>query len=732
LSVLYLNCESKFDKNFQTFFVNTLLKLPVYDKLFNVLERLVFPILLSLISLVSYSQNRKVDSLNNSLNNYQGIDRYEILIGLVRAYASTNYDSALIYANDARDLAYEFGDSAKIVKASRIVGQLYNRLTRPKDAEELLLKTIGIAKRNNFRDEYKVMLNNLALAYTVQAKYDRALELNFQTLLLREEDKDKSDISISLNNIGLVYYKLKNFENALRFYERALQLKEEINDTYDLDRLLINIGLCYNELGDFSQALNYFEDAFKQCGDKCDPQIKVEGNHGLGVAYYGLNKYEESQKYYNISLRIAQQIGNRRFEAENLANLARLFIKQKKDGDAINVLKQCEKIAIASGYNEILIETFREFSSLYSHSKDFENASVYQNRYIHLKDSIYNEALIKNIAKVQTDYEERENKAIIATKEEVIQRQRSLNIAIGIIAVLAFLLIFVLVHTNRVRKRVNLQLTQANDLIELKNKELDKKVAEKTADLEVANESLSKVNEELDNFIYKTSHDIRGPLASLKGICNVALMDVKDNVALDYLNKLDITAEHLNTILTRLLIINQINNSAMKPELINFDAIVDEVLMLERKKGLPPLLNIRRDIQKNTRFHSDKEFIRIIMENLIDNAIKFYNDSNRIDPFVDIFVEQTPDEIKIRVIDNGIGISEAKPDKIFQMFSRASERSSTGGIGLYITKTATEKLGGSVGLNTTPQGYTEFNVKFPLKQQWFEDPAWQSSTMVDS
>jgi signal transduction histidine kinase len=260
----------------------------------------------------------------------------------------------------------------------------------------------------------------------------------------------------------------------------------------------------------------------------------------------------------------------------------------------------------------------------------------------------------------------------------------------------------------------------------MKNKELDKKVAEKTADLEVANESLSKVNEELDNFIYKTSHDIRGPLASLKGICNVALMDVKDSIALDYLQKLDITAEHLNTILTRLLIINQINNSAMKPELINFDTIVDEVLMLERKKGLPANLIIKREIQRNTRFHSDKEFIRIILENLIDNAIKFYNDATNIDPFVEIFVEQMQDEIRIRVIDNGIGISEAKPDKIFQMFSRASERSGTGGIGLYITKTATEKLGGFVGLKTTPEGHTEFVVKFPLKQQWYEDPAWTS------
>jgi signal transduction histidine kinase len=106
--------------------------------------------------------------------------------------------------------------------------------------------------------------------------------------------------------------------------------------------------------------------------------------------------------------------------------------------------------------------------------------------------------------------------------------------------------------------------------------------------------------------------------------------------------------------------------------------------------------------------------VRIVLENLIDNAIKFYNDSERVDSFLNIHISCVEnDGVKVRVVDNGIGISESSPSKLFQMFSRASERSETGGIGLYITKTATEKIGGKVGLLTTPEGYTEFYVNFP-------------------
>jgi signal transduction histidine kinase len=189
-------------------------------------------------------------------------------------------------------------------------------------------------------------------------------------------------------------------------------------------------------------------------------------------------------------------------------------------------------------------------------------------------------------------------------------------------------------------------------------------------------------------------------------------MDVKDETALSCLRKLEITAERLNTILTRLLIINQINHSTPGKDHIDFDSMVNDVILLEKKKGMPPRFKINSEIQERITFFSDKELIRIILENLIDNAIKFHNDSERIDPFVNIKVTKKDSQIDIRVIDNGIGIDEDDSEKVFQMFSRASERSETGGIGLYLTRTAAEKLGGTVSISTTQEGFTEFRVRF--------------------
>ncbi|HYC84570.1 MAG TPA: tetratricopeptide repeat-containing sensor histidine kinase, partial [Chryseosolibacter sp.] len=476
-----------------------------------------------------------------------------------------------------------------------------------------------------------------------------------------------------------------------------------------------------NQLEKFDLAESYINEGIRSCGADCSEATRLEGAFGLGASYFRQKKFREAMRHFSESFELANKTENKRFQAENLVLIARLHIIEGRVEEGLTALSHAERIARNSNFDAILIDAYREFSTFYHKHQNFEKASYYQNQYITLKDSVYNEELIYNLAKIQTNYAERENIATIQAKEEVIKRQRSLNIAIGIIAVLGSLLIFVLLRSNRIKKRVNAALSDAKTIIEEQNKQLlnsnihlNKELKEKNIDLEKANVSLRRVNDELDNFIYKTSHDIRGPLASLKGMCNVALIDVKDPVALNYLHKLDVTAEKLNTILTRLLIVNQINNSTLSSELIDFHKIVSDVLLLEKKKGLPPRLNITKRIDDNIEFYSDREFVRIILENLVDNAIKFYNDSDRVTPFVDIAVQQEGEFVRVRVTDNGIGISQVQPDKIFQMFSRASERSETGGIGLYITKTAVQKLGGNIDLRTTPEGYTEFYVTLPL------------------
>jgi len=695
----------------------------VYYNFFNEVKLTLIIFFGSAFIFVAQAQDRRVvDSLLSELQTAPDEQRIlKIKAQLADELFDIDNQMCLRYADEAYQMATKLGDSTRLVRMARMKGQMLRRLDRLQESIDILTEVLPIARRNNLREDYKKILNALAIVHTFQADYDKALEYHFQSLVVRQEEGNKAEISITLNNIGLVYFKLRNYEAALKYYEECLALKKENGITYDLDALYINMGLCYGKLHRYIEARESVEQAFVTCDGKCSDIIRISGEYGLGISYFWLRNLPEADKHLNISLAIARRVGDKLYQGENLTVMAEIAADLNDNATAEKLLTEAEGIITELGYNELLMNIYLQFSHLYTKTENFEQASKYQSRYIHLKDSLVSEELVKSIAKIQTNFAERENIATIASKEEAIKQQRDLNAAVVVIAVLAGLLILVLQFGNRNIKRVNAKLSEAKEVIqkqnaelEIKNRQLDNEVDKKTLDLARVNQSLKQVNDELDNFIYKTSHDIRGPLASLKGMCNVALMDVKDPVALDYLKKLDATAERLNSILTRLVIINQINNSKITTEKIDFNVIVNDVLMLEKKKGLPQELQINTFIDPDLQIESDKELVRIVLENLIDNAIKFYNDSERIQSFIHIHIGKGENgSVRARVIDNGIGISESSPGKLFQMFSRASERSETGGIGLYITKTATEKIGGKVGLLTTPEGYTEFYVIFP-------------------
>lgn len=670
----------------------------------------------------SYAQpSEAVDSLNRVIRTIQNEDRFEPFYRLgLEYYNIGNVEDAFESFGKAQRLAYTIGDSFRIVKATRAKCQMLVRLNRTSEGADELLKVLPIAQRHNFDKERQSIINLLAIVFSMQANYDRSLQFHFENLVLKEKGGEAAEIRATLNNIGFVYFKMRNYPKAIEYYSLALKHDEKLAKSDFRSTLLINLALCYNQLRDYAKSAELIAEAYTYCSPECNDAIRLQGEFGLGVAKYGQRSFSDAATHFRTSLGIAGKIGDRRFEAENLIYLAHIQVIDAHYDSALVGLARTEMIASETGLNELLIETYKEYANIYYRQDDYRNASLYQQKYITLKDSIYSGELIDRIAKITTNFQERDNLKTIAAKEETIARQRSLNVAIGIIAILACALIFVLYRSIKINRRVNAALSDAKATIEDQNRQLrssnvmlNEELRQRNLDLQKANDSLQRVNEELDNFIYKTSHDIRGPLASLKGMCNVALMDVKDPVALNYLEKLDITAEKLNTILTRLLIVNQINNSSLSHDRIDFEAIVDDILTLERKKGIPNRVRITREICPQTVFQADTQLVRIILENLIDNAIKFYNDSDRVEPFVHIRIGGNNQNVSIHVIDNGIGISEVHPDKIFQMFSRASERSETGGIGLYITKTAAEKLGGNVNLKTTPEGYTEFFVTLP-------------------
>lgn len=234
------------------------------------------------------------------------------------------------------------------------------------------------------------------------------------------------------------------------------------------------------------------------------------------------------------------------------------------------------------------------------------------------------------------------------------------------------------------------------DITELKNVEL----------------KLENTNNELKTFIYKASHDIRGPLSSSIGLCTLAQRECeKFPETIKYFEMINDRMQNLDYIVCSLLEVMAMKDSVVKIEKINFNNKLKDILKrLEYTKGYS---RVTFEISnRSTDFYSVHTFVHSIFQNLIENAIKYQN-FNISNPKIKIAISQSEKGVNIELADNGIGINDKIKDNVFDMFYRGNTESKGTGLGLYIVKSAVERLKGTIVLNTTSGKGCNFKLFLP-------------------
>lgn len=224
-------------------------------------------------------------------------------------------------------------------------------------------------------------------------------------------------------------------------------------------------------------------------------------------------------------------------------------------------------------------------------------------------------------------------------------------------------------------------------------------------------EELKVRNTELDNFVYKVSHDLRAPLSSVLGLVNLANHPENDDNLKLYLNVIGQKVSQLDHFITDVLSHSKNLKLEIKIEPINFESLINQTFIdLNYLKGAEQIN--RSVVIEGVTFYSDPWRIAEIFRNLVSNAIKYRN-FQRSDSEISLRIEIKEDKASIVFSDNGIGIESTNMEKIFNMFYRASEQSDGSGLGLYIVKNAIDKLGGQVQVSSTLGEGTTFIINLP-------------------
>ncbi len=224
-------------------------------------------------------------------------------------------------------------------------------------------------------------------------------------------------------------------------------------------------------------------------------------------------------------------------------------------------------------------------------------------------------------------------------------------------------------------------------------------------------QELLSSNKQLDQVIYKTTHDLRAPVMSALGLLTLA-EQAPEPQRLEYLALIRRSLNKLNAFIEDMHQFYRTGKMAIQHQLISWEAVIREELDNHRMTYHPDKVSIEVHIHQPVEFCSDLMRVKTILTNLLTNAIK-YADVRKPKHFIRIDVEVTEKQAVLKVADNGIGIEQQYHERIFDMFFRATTQAQGSGLGLFILRDTVERLKGKIELESVPGKGSTFIVYLP-------------------
>ncbi|HEY4656424.1 MAG TPA: HAMP domain-containing sensor histidine kinase [Cyclobacteriaceae bacterium] len=288
-------------------------------------------------------------------------------------------------------------------------------------------------------------------------------------------------------------------------------------------------------------------------------------------------------------------------------------------------------------------------------------------------------------------------------EEQRTFRQRLIGISVVVIA-FAVLTILLFSFSNRLRKQKK-DLMLANAEVKRVNENLEAIVKNRTR-------LLQEANRELDTFLYRASHDLRSPLCSIIGLCNIAI-HLSEGEPKELVQRVAHTTNGMDKLLKKLSIISEINQPTGYSSITLLD-IAENIRQKFNDVIRDENIEFDIDCPADLVFYSYPNLVEAVLTNLIENALFYSVMRDPRNACVELKASIKNDRIELCVRDNGIGVDYAIRHRLFDMFFKGHEDSKGNGLGLYIVQKSVQTLEGNVTVESEQGHYSQFVVQLPL------------------
>ncbi|WP_276368826.1 tetratricopeptide repeat protein [Chryseolinea sp. H1M3-3] len=620
--------------------------------------------------------------------------------------------------------------------------------------------------------KYVTLLIDLGTIFSERGDYELALNNLYDALKLSQLHHFDAESTIIRIQIGWVNHYLGNPEQALLMVNEAMRLSPKKLLRGDLANGLTLKGVTLTDLKKYSQSRACLDSVVQIYHEFGSVQGKSETLMHIGYLELQREKYAEALKLYTESIQLAEGNPNNYVLAWAYWGRGHACFKLGDLKNAVSFLNKSEEYAKRIGSNEVMVANYNTRRDLLATQNRFEEALHFSMLANQLKDSLRGSDVARrfvNLEKIQ-EIEQRNRDIRILQQDKLLAenkiqlqddklKQQSILLIGGLIGLLMLgflalvyyrfyyriktLNVSIVEKNTRIqaqadklqevnnelnrlynevseqKKEIQLQtdkLSESNQSILEMNRGLEKIVADKTVELRKINAELIKKNNELFQFSYTVSHNLRGPVARLLGLADLAEKENIPDQAKQLTDFIGETALELDQIVNDLIRILELRNEPQHHrEIVSLeDEWYQTVGLL--KDNLTGNEEISINFEALPEITTVRSLLKNILYNLLSNAIKFRSPERKLKVKA---TSRTQDGRAIlEIADNGLGFNiELNHEKVFKLYRRFHAHVGGRGVGLYLIKTQVEVLHGSVEAISQPNKGSMFRVILPLSSE---------------
>ncbi|SOD18096.1 tetratricopeptide repeat-containing sensor histidine kinase [Pedobacter xixiisoli] len=629
---------------------------------------------LLLFGISATAQTSKVEVLLTQLKSTDpDTIQIKVLRKLSAAYTSVDPIKKFYYANQYRLLAEKNNIDSNIANAYLDMGISYG--VRSNLDSALYYFKIGQqkAKASGYQNGLARSLVNIGFVYDRSDKKQLAVHCYEDALKIFRRLNYGKGINQCITNLGAIYFDLKEYKSADNYFQQVLDnLKLNPSDELSMGNALFSLGGSKRRLKEFSKSMDYYQKSLAIREKIGDLNGIALSNWGISQLYVEKKDYKRALGYLDIALANNAKLKNAYQDCAMLITLteAHLGLKDYEKADkaatlALTKAKETNsKIPIALALDNL--------SKVKAEKNEYESALNFKSQYIAINDSLETskttkEVILNDLHRVNTD-----NKNLEKRNETINAKITDYTTAIIIITVLLIVLIVLLVmyyKRNLEKNATNKLLQQQKHQIAEVNEELSALNEELKTQMEIVssqNTELEKLNGVKNKFFSIVSHDLRGPIHSLKALFGMYRSGILNEDELgDLLERLEDTVYNTASFLDNLLewSKSQLGGMVAKPIDVKLNEVITHNIKLMEAPIKLKSIRVENNVATDLTVFTDLNMVHVVIRNLLSNAIKFCSKGDEIT--FDAKIEQN--QVVCSIKDTGPGISDLDKENLFNL-----------------------------------------------------------------